>query len=109
MSDDFTVAQANDLAHYFLGPDWKAVYLGSGISPYLLEGPAKPYGVSYQAAGWRDVFRAAGVYLPLRSRYISQGLRVMKDDRAICTAASNTMSKRIAAALNDHEPDRRGI
>jgi len=36
-------------------------------------------------------------------------LRVMIGDRAVCTAVSNTMAKRIAAALNKHVPDRRGI
>ena len=43
------------------------------------------------------------------SIYVSAGLRVMLGARAICTAVSNTMAKRIAAALNEHKPDRRGI
>jgi hypothetical protein len=41
--------------------------------------------------------------------YAAIGLRVMFGDRAVCTAVSNTMAKRIAAALNNHTPDRRGI
>ena len=107
--DDFTLAQANDLARYFLGPDWRAVDLMGGNRPYLLEGPAKPLGVSFQGASWREVFRAAGVHLPLRPQFVAQGVRVMMGERAVCTAVSNTMGKRIAAALNEHIPDRRGI
>ena len=42
-------------------------------------------------------------------RFAAIGLRVMLGARAVCTAASNTMAKRIAAALNEHKPDRRGI
>jgi hypothetical protein len=34
---------------------------------------------------------------------------VMMGEKAICTAASNTLAKRIAASLNAHIPDRRGI
>ena len=41
--------------------------------------------------------------------YVAIGPRVMLGDRAVCTAVSNTMAKRIAAALNKHTPDRRGI
>jgi hypothetical protein len=33
----------------------------------------------------------------------------MCDEKAVCTAVSNTMAKRIAAALNEHTTDRRGI
>lgn len=33
----------------------------------------------------------------------------MLGSRAVCTAVSNTMAKRIAAALNHHTPDRRGV
>jgi hypothetical protein len=58
---------------------------------------------------WRAVFRAAGVQLPLRPQYVAQGARVMMGAKAICTAVSNTLAKRIAAALNNHTPDRRGI
>jgi hypothetical protein len=108
--DDFTLAQANDLARYFLGPNWKAIDLRGGTHPYLLEkSPADPVGWSVQGESWREAFRAAGVQLPLRPQYVAQGVRVMLADRAICTAVSNTMAKRVAAALNDHIPDRRGI
>lgn len=117
--DDFTVAQATDLARYFLGPDWVAVFLSFGTRPYMLRLETKyqfgvsyqgdQFGVSYQGESWREVFRAATVHLPMRPQYVAKGLRVAMADRAICTAASNTMAKRIAAALNDHIPDRRGI
>lgn len=43
------------------------------------------------------------------SRFVAIGLRVMRGQLAACTAVSNTMAKRIAAALNEHEPNRRGI
>lgn len=112
MPPDFTVAQANDLAHYFLGPDWTVELLPGGNRPCLLRlyaGGALDYAISYQGASWREVFRVAGARLPLRSQYVAQGVRVMLADRAICTAVSNTMAKRIAAALNNHIPDRRGI
>jgi len=33
----------------------------------------------------------------------------MLGDKAICTAVSNNMAKRIARALNHHTPDSRGI
>jgi hypothetical protein len=45
----------------------------------------------------------------ITTRYAAIGLRVMHGAKAICTAVSNTMAKRIAAALNKHTPDRRGI
>lgn len=105
--DDFTLAQANDLARYFLGPDWKAGYFAPdrrGDMLYL-EGPH----TLVEGGSWRDLFRAVGVQLPFRPQYVAQGLRVMMADRAVCTAASNTMAKRICAALNEHIPDRRGI
>jgi hypothetical protein len=106
---DFTVAQANDLARYFLGPDWTASFLSLSAAPCLLRKETKPLGVVCQGESWREVFRFAGVRLPLRSQYVALGVRVMLADRAICTAVSNTLAKRIAAALNNHIPDRRGI
>jgi hypothetical protein len=103
---DFTLAQANDLARYFLGPDWKAELTGDPKGDrVLIEGPRE----ILEGDSWRAVFRAAGVHLPLRPQYVAQGVRVMMKDSAICTAISNTFAKRIAAALNNHIPDRRGI
>jgi hypothetical protein len=103
LSADFTLAQANDLAKYFLGKDWFGVQLSGQV---ILTNKT---GAVYVGRSWREVFRAAGVQLPLRSQYVAQGVRVMMADRAICTAVSNTLAKRIAAALNNHIPDRRGI
>lgn len=106
MQPDFTLEQANDLARYFLGPDWKAEYTGAiKGDKYSLEGPH----ALIDGRSWREVFRAAGVQLPMRSRYTAHGTSVMMEDRPICTAVSNTLAKRIAAALNNHTPDRRGI
>jgi hypothetical protein len=109
MKPDFTLDEAQDLAKYFLGPDWKALFLQLGAAPYMLRKQTKPLGVSVQGESWRAAFRAAGVHLPFRSEYAYRGLRVMMGDKAVCTAVSNTMAKRITAALNEHIPDRRGI
>jgi hypothetical protein len=46
---------------------------------------------------------------PAPQKYSAIGPRVMLGARAICTATSNTMAKRIAFALNNHTPGRRGI
>lgn len=106
MSLDLTVDQAIDLARYLLGPGWTALHTGDPRDHRLaLHGPTQ----ILEAKSWRDVFRAAGATLPSRSQYIAKGVRVMLADRAICTAVSNTLAKRIAAALNNHITDRRGI
>jgi hypothetical protein len=104
---DFTLEEANDLARYFLGPDWAAGYFAPdrrGDMLYL-EGPH----TLVEGGSWRDLFRAVGVKLPLRTQYVAKGTSVMFGATAICTAPSNTLAKRIAAALNEHIPDRRGI
>lgn len=100
---DFTLSQADDLAKYFLGKDWFGMQLRGQV---MLS--SNGHGV-HVGESWRAVFRAAGVQLPYRPQYVAQGLRVMMADRAVCTAASSTMAKRICAALNEHIPDRRGI
>lgn len=106
MMDDFTVAQANDLVRYFLGPQWRAELTGAIKRDRLsLEGPH----TIIEGDSWRTLFRAAGVHLPLRPRYVVKGTSVMMGERAICTAVSGTMAQRITAALNEHIPDRRGI
>lgn len=101
--DDFTVAQADDLAKYFLDKDWYGVEL---VHQVIL---TNKWGAIYVGRSWREAFRAIGVHLPLRPQFVAQGLRVMMGDRAVCTAASNTLAKRIAAALNDYIPNRKGI
>lgn len=102
MLADFTLDQANDLARYFLGKTSRAQLMGPMHLLFTVD-------QTYQGASWREAFRAAGVYLPLRSQYIVKGTSVMYGATAICTAPSNTLAKRIAAALNNHIPDRRGI
>jgi len=42
-------------------------------------------------------------------RFVAIGSRVMYGSKAICAAASSTMAKRIAAALNQHRPNKRGV
>lgn len=102
LEPDFTADQATDLARYFLGRRWFASPIGDQMT--LSDGEDL-----FVGATWREVFRAAGVHLPARSRYTAHGTSVMMEDRPICTAVSNTLAKRIAAALNNHTPDRRGI
>lgn len=99
---EFTIAQAKDVARYFLGPGWHVDRTRDGVC--ILSDPS----VVYRNAGWRGVFRDAGVILPLRQKFSADGLRVMNGAQAACTAVSNTMAKRIAAALNEYAPNRRG-
>lgn len=49
--------------------------------------------------------------LPIASKTLFVAVRnaVMHGARCIATAYSNTMAKRIAAALNNHQPNRRGV
>lgn len=42
-------------------------------------------------------------------QFAAIGLRVMRGSWAVCTATSNTLAKRIAAALNEHKTNQRGI
>ena len=105
MPNDFTIEQAADLAKHFLGPGWL-----TGPGPDELRVLTGPHAKDFHIGpNWRGVFRAAGVHLPLRPQFTAHSLRVMHGARAICTAVSSTMAKRIAAALNEHDPDRRGI
>lgn len=108
MPTDLTVLQATELAKYFIGPEWFALAVSTrgGRVKRMLTSDGKG---SFVADNWREVFRAAGVTLPVRSEYVAINFAVMKGDQAICEAKSNTMAKRIAAALNKHSPDRRGI
>lgn len=105
LQDDFSNEQAGDLARHFLGAGWMACLRNDGCR--MLIGPG--FGDMCVGLTWRAVFRAAGVKLPMRAQFVAQGLRVAHGARAICTAVSNTTAKRIAAALNEHETDRRGI
>lgn len=104
---DFTDEQALQLAEHYLGKSWTAYTIGSGQKS--IRDSRRALTTVCYGKTWREAFRAAGVQLPLRPQYTAQGLRVMMADKAVCTATTNTMAKRIAAALNEHIPDRRGI
>jgi hypothetical protein len=102
-SPDFTLAQADDLAKYFLGKDWFGVQLRGQV---MLSSNGHGVGIGNS---WREAFRSVHVNLPLRPQYVAKSCSVMMGEKAVCTAVSETMAKRIAAALNNHIPDRRGI
>ena len=96
-------AQATDLAKHFLGPEWIAFeFLGAHVLQNL---KTANY---FRGTSWRDAFRAAGVKLPFRPRFTAHSLRVMLEDKAVCTAVSVTMAKRISNALNSYQPGPRG-
>lgn len=107
MDNELTTAQATDLARYFLGPDWRAGWDGtpSDPEPCFLTNRAQ----TFVGSSWRDVFRAAGVKLPSRSRFTAHGTSVMHEEETVATARSSNFAQRIAAALNNHRPNRRGI
>lgn len=109
MKPEYTLAQAEDLAKHFLGAGWFAMQLrdqcvlstnsrGAGLGAIVGIGDS-----------WREAFRNVGVKLPLRPQFVAKATTVMMAADAICTARSASMAKRIAAALNDYIPDRRGI
>jgi len=104
---DLTDEQAHQLAEHFLGKTWTAYTIGSGQKS-IRDSRRSLLTVCYGKT-WREAFREAGVHLPLRPQYIAKAGSVMMGEKAVCTAVSATMAKRIAAALNNHIPDRRGI
>ena len=94
---DFTVAQARDLARHFLGPQWKATFDNTGHC-FLGDGAA-----TFLGPNWRTAFRAAGVKLPFRPRFVGIDQRVVLGNENVAVATSRTMAARIAKALNDCE------
>lgn len=109
LKPDFTLAQADDLAKHFLGEGWFAVELRGQV---MLSTSKSPFHLGARlgiGTSWREAFRNVGVHLPLRPQHVAKGTSVMMGDKPICTAVSNTLAKRIAAALDEHIPDRRGI
>lgn len=104
MDNELTATQANDVARYFLGRGWVAS--SDGIATCTLRNGD---GVIIHESSWRLAFRAAGVKLPSRSQFTASGLVVRQDDRMVANAVSANFAKRIAAALNRHTPDKRGI
>jgi hypothetical protein len=104
MDNTYTVAQADDLARYFLGPTWRALH--AGYAGYeLYEWTAN---VRHFAPTWREVFRKAGVKLPVRRHFAHVGRRVMHGGEAVASCVSNSMAERIANALNRYTPGSRG-
>lgn len=106
MGNDFTAAQAQDLARHFLGGiEWIAYIDDMGV-PCIIQSVNS--GQYYGALSWRAAFRAAGVKLPYRPRFASIGPRVLlgADQVAVCKSAN--FAVRTAAALNAYEPDAKG-
>lgn len=98
-----TVDQATDLAKYFLGPTWFAWTANAACIVMQSNGPGH-----YANTSWREVFRAAGVKLPLRAKFIRSGQVVMNGDELICTACSGNYAQRIANALNAYTAGPKG-
>lgn len=111
---ELTTLQINDLAHYFLGPEWwcfktigHSIPMGAG--EYCLRVHSGTLQRTFYAPTLRAVFRAAGVKLPVRPQFDVQGDRVMQGEKWIANACSRTFATRIVNALNEYEPDRRGL
>lgn len=102
MVSTFTVPQATDLARHFLGREWRAAYANGECRLYNNQG------LQAGASSWRLVFHAVGVSLPVRRRFASVGRRVMFGAQAVANCVSNSMASRVAGALNECDPDRRG-
>jgi hypothetical protein len=101
----YTPDQATDLAKYFLGPEWFAWSMnGACILGVPLDG------ARHANTSWRDVFRMAGVKLPVRTRgiFVGVGREVMNGGEWVAAAGSATMAARIANALNWYKPGKRG-
>jgi hypothetical protein len=105
LDSTYTVDQATDLAKFFLGPEWFAWSMNGAC----ILGVAKD-GAKHANTSWRDVFRMAGVKLPVRARgtFVGVGTSVMAGDEWVASAASGTMAARIANALNWYKPGKRG-
>jgi hypothetical protein len=104
---DLTESQATDLAHYFLGPGWIA---GTDQSVhYWVIRNTGIVRLMHSGRNWREAFRKAGVKLPVRPQFSPQKNRVMEGDRCVAVACSSTFATRTANALNEYEPNRRGL
>lgn len=101
-----TLSQAQDLARYYLGPEFTADEWGNACCVLR----ASDRHILGSGSGWREAFRNAGVKLPARPQFVAEGNVIMLGGRQIAiTPLSNTWARRIARALNNHIPDRRGI
>lgn len=104
---DLTDAQAQDLAHHFLGRRWKVHEAYPPVrSEFFIYAPD---GRSFRGSSWRAVFRIAGVKLPARPQFAAVKDRLMRGDKCVGVMASPTFAARTANALNEYEPNRRGL
>lgn len=109
---DLTLAHAQDLAHYFLGPTWIAAVDPTGPSQFYgcwLRNTTSSELEAWSAPTWRAVFRAAGVKLPVRPQFAAHRNRVMSRDKCVGVMATPTFAARTAHALNEYEPNARGL
>lgn len=107
--NDLSVSQATDLAHYFLGPDWRVFTTLAGERCLTVDTLNQPNYQRHYAYTWRAVFRLAGVNLPVRPQFSPQKDRIMQGDKCVAVACSPNFATRTANALNEYEPDRRGL
>lgn len=111
---ELTTEQANDLTRYFLGPDWHAERPSDQSPCFLIyHSPLSIGGLgtsrSYRGPTWRAAFRAAGFKPPSRPQFVAQKERVMMKDKCVAVACSATFAARTANALNEYDPDSRGL
>lgn len=102
-NNELTTDQANDLARHLLGPGWRAE--GSSAGCYLFNGNNPKSG----GGTWRAAFRSAGVNWPARPQFVAIKDRVMLRGECVAVACSITFARRAANALNEYEPDQRGV
>ena len=102
--NDLTLAQAQDLARYYLDEGHVCSYGGSDDNERVIMAGWD----EWTGKSWRAAFRAAGVELPVRSRFTAHGRSVMHDANPVATAVTPTTAQRIANALNSYIPNRRG-
>ena len=92
-SFELTESQLKDLARYFLGPDWRILFIGEVC--YLIGVHRTFFGYSP-----REVFRHAGVNLPSRQLHVQMGRRVMLGRNCIQICRSNSEALKATRALN---------
>lgn len=112
-SEDLTWEQAEDVLRYFTPPGQRLHFHRSGLgSVHIFRGSTiLSWGIATATMGCHEeALRKAGLWpeTPPPPRFVNIGPSVMQGAEAICLARSNTMAKRIAAALNWYKPGRRG-
>lgn len=105
---ELTTAQADDMARYLLGPGWRA-YRTPAAECGLVGMPNSKATWRFLGGSWRAVFRSAGVKLPVRPKFIASKERVMMKGKCVAVACSSNFAERTANALNEYEPDQRGV